>query len=77
MPVRAKRAPALQPLDGAGLLGAGVLDRLRFVDHRQTPVRLRDPWQAQQRAVTGDYQVHVFQSRPARSAFNSAAGIAD
>ena len=64
VPVRTMRALRVELLDGARLLGAGILDGLRLVEHRQTPGRLRQPRRAQEPAVGGDDQVDV-RKRPA------------
>ncbi len=50
-------ALGLQRLDGAGLPGAGVLDRLRFVDDGEPPAGLADPVEPQQRAVARHHEI--------------------
>ena len=57
----------LQPFDGPRLLGIGVLDGLRLVHDDQMPGGFGDPWDAEERAVAGDYQVHAAQP-PGRKA---------
>ena len=53
---------SLQGLGGARLLGVGVLDRLRLVQHHEAPGRFSQHRQAQQRAIAGDHQVQARQS---------------
>ena len=51
----------IERLGRARLLGAGILDRLRFVEHGKAPARGRDPGQTLERPVAGDHQIHVRQ----------------
>ena len=64
-------------LDRARLLGAGILDGLRLVEHGQAPRDLRQPGRAQERAVAGDDEVDVREAVRESSASSSAAVIAD
>ena len=49
----------IQRLDGVGLLGLGVLDRLGLVEHHQAPRLLLEPVLALQRGVGGEHDVDV------------------
>src|SRR5437588_369307 len=49
----------LELLHRLGLLGRGIFDGLRFVEHDEIPGDVGDPGKAQQRAVTRDHNVHL------------------
>ena len=59
VPVSAMRACASSCFAGARLLGAGILDRLRLVEHDELPRDRRQPGNAQQRAVARDHEIDV------------------
>ena len=48
---------ALEPFDGSGLRGRGVLDGLRLVKHDELPSGLLQPVQPPHQAVGGDDQI--------------------
>jgi hypothetical protein len=47
----------VEGLDRAGLLGLGVLDRLRLVDNGETPAGLAEPIEPEQRGVAGHDEI--------------------
>ena len=51
--------PGVKCLDGAGLPGRGILDRLRLVEDRQPPLHAGEPGDSQQRSIARDHQVPV------------------
>ena len=53
--------PGLELFDGTGLLGIGILDGLRFIEHGQSPGIFGDPRDTEQGTVAGDDHIGSLQ----------------
>ena len=77
VPVSAMRASARSCLTALVCLARRILDRLRLVEHRQSPRCCSSHGDAGQKAVARDDQVDVRQICRRRPVFNFSAGAAE